>query len=255
MAIFKAIVDEIDTMIARDPAARSRLEVFLCYPAFHAIIYYRMAHWLWVRDWHLTARILSQFARFLTGVEIHPGATIGRNFFIDHAMGVVIGETAEIGDNVTLYHDVTLGGVSPAEESDSQRCTKRHPTIKDDVIIGCGAQILGPITVGAGARVGANSVVIKDVAEGVTIVGIPAKVVMRPAPGDQKAFSPYGTPIGDLPDPVARAMEGLMQEVSSLKAQIADMEGRLAAAEERQIGVGMDDGHDGDYKASGRSNI
>ena len=220
---------EIDSMIKRDPAARSRVEIALCYPAFHAIMAYRLTNWMWRRGWRLLPRFLSQTARFLTGIEIHPGATIGEGFFIDHGMGVVIGETANIGDNVTLYHDVTLGGVSPSENSDEQRCTKRHPTLKDNVIVGSGAQILGPITVGACARVGANAVVIKDVPERATVVGIPARVIAR-AKSSKEEFAPYGTPLGELPDPVARAMDGLMEHVSTLNARIKDLETRLDEA-------------------------
>lgn len=231
--MFDTIRSDIDAMIARDPAARSRVEVALFYPAFHAVLFYRAAHWLWQRNWRLAGRGLSQFARWITGIEIHPGATIGQGFFIDHGMGVVIGETAEIGNNVTLYHDVTLGGVSPAEDSDGQRCTKRHPTLEDGVIVGSGAQILGPITVGRNARVGANAVVVKDVAEAATMVGIPAKPVGGRAAKKDPGFSPYGTPLGDLPDPAARAIEGLMQQVDTLKAQIGDLEERLAEAEKR----------------------
>ncbi|WP_425403482.1 serine O-acetyltransferase [Hwanghaeella sp.] len=237
MSLIRTILDEIDGMIARDPAARSRLEVVLCYPAFHAIMAYRVAHPLWRRGWHLLPRMICQTARWLTGIEIHPGAKIGKKFFIDHGMGVVIGETAEIGDNVTLYQDVTLGGVSPAEDSDKQRSMKRHPTLEDDVIVGCGAQILGPITVGRCARVGANSVVVKDVAHGVTVVGIPAKVVARQR-DQETVFSPYGTPLGELPDPVARALEGLMQEVTVLRNQVQVLEGRLEEAESRATSPG-----------------
>lgn len=224
--MFAKLTDDIDGMMARDPAARSRLEVFLCYPGLHAILLHRPARWMWNRNWRIFARLLSQLGRFLTGIEIHPGATIGKRLFIDHAMGVVIGETAEIGDDVTLYHDVTLGGVSPSVDSDSQRQQKRHPTLKDDVIVGSGAQILGPITVGAGARVGANAVVTKDVPDGVTVVGVPAQVVVPRAKIKNSIFSPYGTPMGDLPDPVARAIEGLVDQVSSLKARIDELENR-----------------------------
>jgi len=224
--MLKTLLEEIDGMIARDPAARSRLEVVLFYPAFHAVWLYRVANWLWLRRRHLLARFVSQFGRLFTGIEIHPGAKIGRRFFIDHGMGVVIGETAEIGDDVTLYHDVTLGGVSPSVDSHDQRCTKRHPTLEDNVIVGSGAQILGPITVGRCARVGANAVVIKDVPSEVTVVGIPARVaVPRGRSGDE--FSPYGTPLGDLPDPVARAIDGLMEQVTTLKAQVQDLERRV----------------------------
>jgi len=224
--MLKRLLEEIDGMIARDPAARSRVEVVLFYPAFHAIWLYRVGHWLWTKRRYLLARFVSQFARLMTGIEIHPAAKIGRRFFIDHGMGVVIGETAEIGDDVTLYHDVTLGGVAPSVNSSGQRCTKRHPTLEDNVIVGSGAQILGPITVGRCARVGANAVVIKDVPSEVTVVGIPARVALpRGRSGDE--FSPYGTPLGDLPDPVARAIDGLMEQVTSLKAQVQDLESRV----------------------------
>jgi len=225
--MFKTLRQEIDGMIARDPAARSRVEVALLYPAFHAIYTYRIAHWLWLKRWRLTARWLSQIARVITGIEIHPAAQIGRGFFIDHGMGVVIGETAEIGDDVTLYHDVTLGGVAPSVDSAGQRCTKRHPTLEDGVIVGSGAQILGPIVVGRGARVGANAVAVKDVPPGVTVVGIPARVVMPRAKAAEQEFSPYGTPIGDLPDPVVKAIDGLMEQVTNLKAHVQELERRL----------------------------
>ncbi len=235
MYIFRSVLAEIDGMIARDPAARSRIEVVLCYPAFHSIMTYRLANRMWRRGWYLIPRVLCQTARWLTGIEIHPGATIGKRFFIDHGMGVVIGETAEIGDDVTLYQDVTLGGVSPAEDSDKQRCVKRHPTLEDGVIVGSGAQILGPITVGKKARVGANSVVVKNVPHGVTVVGIPAKVVVARGKEQEPAFSPYGTPMGDLPDPVARALDGLMQEVTVLRNQVQVLEGRLEEAEKSAV--------------------
>jgi serine O-acetyltransferase len=224
--MFKTLKDELDSMMARDPAARSRLEVVLCYPGFQALVFYRLAHWLWVRRWHLLARMVSQFARWVTGIEIHPGAKIGRGLFIDHGMGVVIGETAEIGDGVTLYHDVTLGGVAPSIDSASQRNQKRHPTLADDVIVGSGAQVLGPITVGKCARVGANAVVTRDVPEDTTFVGIPAKAVptgQKPDP-QHRRFVAYGTPLGDLPDPVGRTMEGLMDELQRLRARVDELE-------------------------------
>lgn len=227
-AMFKSLRYEIDSMMLRDPAARSRLEVVLCYPGFQALVFYRLSHALWGRGWRLPGRWLSQLGRLLTGIEIHPGAKIGKNFFIDHGMGVVVGETSEIGDNVTLYHGVTLGGVAPSVDSDSQRNQKRHPTLLDDVIVGSGAQVLGPITVGRCARVGANAVVTKDVPEGATVVGIPAKVVQS---GDRKSrdkapFVAYGTPTGDIPDPIARALEGLLDEVHSLRARVNELESR-----------------------------
>src|SRR5438105_6862597 len=152
---FNNLRDEIDATLARDPAARSRLEVVLCYPGFQALLYYRLAHSLWRRRWYLAGRFISHIGRILTGIEIHPGAQIGRRLFIDHGMGVVIGETAEIGDDCTLYHGVTLGGTRPSREQGGQ---KRHPTIGNDVIVGSGAQVLGPFRVGDGARIGAASV-------------------------------------------------------------------------------------------------
>ncbi|MEE9195353.1 MAG: serine O-acetyltransferase EpsC, partial [Alphaproteobacteria bacterium] len=179
---FKRLGEEIDGMMARDPAARSRLEVVLCYPGFHALVMHRVANRLWRRGWRLGARALSQLARAITGIEIHPAARIGRGFFIDHGMGVVVGETSIIGDQVTLYHGVTLGGIAPSVDSDSQVGEKRHPTIEDGVIVGSGAQVLGPITVGKCARVGANAVVVKDVPPGATVVGIPARIAARRRP-------------------------------------------------------------------------
>ena len=226
--MFNTIREEIRGIKERDPAARSSIEVILCYPGFHAITMHRIASWLWRRGWRVPGRLISHVGRFLTGIEIHPAAKIGQRFFVDHGMGVVVGETAEIGKDVTLYHDVTLGGVSPAVDSDSQREQKRHPTLLDGVIVGSGAQVLGPITVGRGARIGANSVVTKDVPEGVTVVGIPGRAVGRQAAGDPEQFAPYGTPIGDITDPVARALDGLMDQVTMLKAQIEEMERREA---------------------------
>ena len=222
--MFKTIRDQIRGIMLRDPAARSPLEVVLCYPGFHALMAHRLAHWLWRRGWRIFARIVSQTSRFVTGIEIHPAVVIGKRFFVDHGMGVVIGETAEIGDDVTLYHDVTLGGVAPSIDSDSQRNQKRHPTLEDGVIIGSGAQILGPITVGKNARVGANAVATKDVPSGVTVVGIPARALARPAETETGKFAPYGTPLGDLPDPVARALDGLMDQVTTLRARIDELE-------------------------------
>ena len=222
--MFNTIREEIRGIKTRDPAARSTVEIILCYPGFHAITAHRLASWLWNRRWRLLGRLVSHMGRFLTGIEIHPAARIGKRFFVDHGMGVVVGETAEIGDDVTLYHDVTLGGVSPAVDSENQREQKRHPTLSDGVIVGSGAQILGPITVGKGARVGANSVVTKDVPEAVTVVGVPARAIVQPATRDPEVFAPYGTPLGDIPDPVARAMDGLMDQVTLLKARVEELE-------------------------------
>ena len=222
--MFKAMREDIRGVKERDPAARFWLEIVLCYPGFHAIILHRAAHWVWRRNLKLLGRTISQLGRFLTGIEIHPGAAIGSGFFIDHGMGVVIGETAIIGERVTLYHDVTLGGVAPSIDSDSQRNQKRHPTLEDDVIVGSGAQILGPVTVGRCARVGANAVVTKDVPKGVTVVGIPGRAIPRSTDNAGAEFSPYGTPIGDIPDPIARALEGLMDQVITLQARVEELE-------------------------------
>lgn len=230
--MFKAIREEIRGIQERDPAARSWLEVITCYPGFHAIMLHRAAHWAWMRNIKLLGRFLSQVGRFLTGIEIHPGAIIGKGFFIDHGMGVVIGETAKIGDRVTLYHDVTLGGVAPSIDSDSQRDQKRHPTLEDEVIVGSGAQILGPLTVGRCARVGANAVVTKDVPEAVTIVGIPGRAIPRESKERWSEFSPYGTPMGDIPDPIARALDGLMEQVTTLKLQVRVLEAQAAKKSE-----------------------
>jgi len=186
----------LDSIIKRDPAAKSRLSVILTYPGVKAIFFHRIANFFCLAKFDLIARIISQFSRFLTGIEIHPKAKIGKNLFIDHGMSVVIGETSEIGDNVTIYHGVTLGGISPSIDSDKQRNVKRHPTLKNNVVVGSGAQILGPISIGENAKVGANAVVTKDVPENAVMVGIPAKNVGT-APTDKK-FTPYGiAPGGD----------------------------------------------------------
>ena len=181
----------LDSIIKRDPAAKSRLSVILTYPSVKAVFFHRIANFFCLAKFDLIARIISQFSRFLTGIEIHPKAKIGKNLFIDHGMGVVIGETSEIGDNVTIYHGVTLGGISPSIDSDKQRNVKRHPTLKNNVVVGSGAQILGPITVGENAKVGANAVVTKDVPDNAVMVGIPAKNVGAVSSAD-KTFTPYG---------------------------------------------------------------
>ena len=178
----------LESIINRDPAAKSKVSVILTYPGVKAVFFHQIAHFFSVAKFDLVARIISQFSRFLTGIEIHPKAKIGKNLFIDHGMGVVIGETSEIGDNVTIYHMVTLGGISPSIDSDSQRNLKRHPTLKDNVVIGSGAQVLGPVIVGENAKVGANAVVTKNVPENAVMVGIPAKNVGTTT----KEFKPYG---------------------------------------------------------------
>jgi serine O-acetyltransferase len=179
----------LDSIIKRDPAARNKLSILLTYPGVKSVFFHHIAHKLWNYKFLLISRMLSQFSRFLTGIEIHPAAKIGKNLFIDHGMGVVIGETSEIGDDVTIYHGVTLGGISPAENSNEQRNAKRHPTVMNNVIIGSAAQILGPITVGRCARIGANTVVLKDVPEYATMVGNPAKNIST---NTDSSFKPYG---------------------------------------------------------------
>ena len=179
----------LESIIKRDPAARDKLSIILTYPGVKAVFFHHLAHKIWNFKFYLIARIISQFSRFLTGIEIHPGAKIGKNLFIDHGMGVVIGESSEIGNDVTLYHGVTLGGISPSENSDDQRNSKRHPTLLDNVIVGSSAQILGPITVGECARIGANTVVLKDVPANATMVGNPAKNIST---NTDTSFNPYG---------------------------------------------------------------
>jgi serine O-acetyltransferase len=217
MASLERLKEDIGAIMERDPAARSRREVVLCYPGFHAVLLHRLAHGLWRRNWFLVGRWVSHFGRWATGIEIHPGARIGRRLFIDHGMGCVIGETTEIGDDVTLYHGVTLGGVSSAQE-------KRHPTLEDGVIVGSGAQVLGPITIGAGARVGANAVVLKDVAPGVTMVGIPARQALPRQRVGEDGFRAYGTPDGGVPDPMGKAFDGLLLEIENHRLRLEAIE-------------------------------
>ncbi|MDA8560141.1 serine O-acetyltransferase [Candidatus Pelagibacter bacterium] len=180
--------DFLQSIIDRDPAAKSKLSLILTYPGVKAVFFHRIAYFFAKAKFNLIARIISQFSRFLTGIEIHPNANIGKNLFIDHGMGVVIGETSDIGDNVTIYHMVTLGGIAPSINSNDQRNVKRHPTIQDDVVIGSGAQVLGPVTVGRCAKIGANAVITKDVPEKAVMVGIPAKNVGLA----DSEFKPYG---------------------------------------------------------------
>ena len=183
------MINYLNSIKSRDPAAKSILSIILTYPGVKAVFFYRIANFFYIAKFDLLARIISQITRFFTGIEIHPGAKIGKNFFIDHGMGVVIGETSKIGNNVTMYHAVTLGGISPSIDSDLQRDEKRHPTIGDDVVIGSGAQIIGPITVGDCARIAANAVVVNDVPKNATMVGVPAKAIKV---GNKGTFKPYG---------------------------------------------------------------
>ena len=186
--------DFLESIIKRDPAARTKLSLILTYPGVKAVFFHRIANFFSIAQFHLIARIISQFSRFLTGIEIHPNAKIGKNLFIDHGMGVVIGETSDIGDNVTIYHMATLGGIAPSINSDDQRNIKRHPTLQENVVVGSGAQILGPVVVGKNSKIGANAVVTKDVPENAVMVGIPAKNVGTAS----EEFKPYGVaPGGD----------------------------------------------------------
>jgi len=207
--IFKTIHDDIQSVLERDPAARNVMEVLICYPGLHAIWAHRLSHKLWKSGMKLFARWISQTMRTLTGIEIHPGATIGHNLFIDHGMGVVIGETAEIGDNVTIYHGVTLGGTSLHK-------VKRHPTIEDHVVIGAGAKILGAITVGANSRVGANAVVIKSTPPDSVVVGVPGQVVVREHAVEEKVDLEHGR----LPDTIGETLAALIAHVESLEKRV-----------------------------------
>ena len=206
--MFSRLREDIRSVFDRDPAARTAWEVLTCYPGVHAVILHRLANWLWSLQLRWLGRLVSHLARFLTGIEIHPGATIGRRFFIDHGMGVVIGETAVIGDDVTLYHEVTLGGTSWTKG-------RRHPTLEDGVVIGAGAKVLGPITVGARAKVGSNAVVVKNVPAGATAVGNPARIIdgelaqTREEKAGQMGFSAYAL-AGNQDDPLAKAIHGLL---------------------------------------------
>jgi serine O-acetyltransferase len=206
-----ALIDYLDSVKRRDPAARSRWEILL-YPGVLALALHRVAHWLFEGELYFLARFVNHFGRLLTAIDIHPGAKIGRNFFIDHGF-TVIGETAEIGDNVTIYQNVTLGGTNPSDGVPG----KRHPTVCDDVVIGSGAQVLGPITIGKGAKIGANSVVTRDVAEGATMVGIPAKAVLVDATDASPGFLPYGTPCSEIADPVLARLCELEREIERLR--------------------------------------
>jgi len=210
--------DDIRTVLQRDPAARSALEVALCYPGVHAIWLHRPAHWLWRHRWFTAARYLSHVGRFLTGIEIHPAARLGRGLFIDHGMGVVIGETAEVGENVTLLHGVTLGGTSLKKE-------KRHPTLGDNVVVGAGAGIFGAFTIGAGSRIGAGSVVVREVPPNSVVVGVPGRVTSRDG---QRVGGEIDLNQVDLPDPLARALEQLANRIRFLEDEVQRLEQRSA---------------------------
>ena len=211
--MLKSLIAYLDSIKSRDPAAHSRWEV-LIYPGLWALALHRLAHWLYGGRLYFLARLINHWSRLMTSIDIHPGAVIGRNFFIDHGF-TVIGETAEIGDNVTIYQCVTLGGTNPSDGI----AGKRHPTIGDNVVIGSGAQVLGPILVGADARIGANAVVTRDVAPGTTMVGIPARAVLYDATESQPGFIPYGTPCSEISDPVLARLCELEREIAELRAK------------------------------------
>ncbi len=248
--MFKVLLDDIQACMDRDPAARSRWDVVMLYPGFHAVTFYRLGHWLWRHNLFFLGRFVCQFGRFFTGIDIHPGAKIGPGFFIDHGTGVVIGETGEIGANVTLYHDVTLGGIAPSVDSIAQQGEKRHPTLKDDVIVGSGAQILGPITVHEGARVGANSVVLRDVPPHTTAVGIPAKIIGRAREDEPEHFDAYGTR-QDYVDPMDKVTDALLDKVQGLSMRVEELERRLKDGASSALLEGKDKSEEPDAHAGG----
>ena len=223
--MFDTVKEDIKVVFERDPAARTAIETLTACPGLHAILLHRLNHWLWKKKLYLLARISAHLARFLTGIEIHPGATIGQRFFIDHGMGIVIGETAEVGNNCSIYHGVTLGGTTWNKG-------KRHPTLEDDVVIGAGAKILGPITIGKGSHIGSNAVVVKNVPEESTVVGIPGHVVTskerktkRDEIAENVGFDAYAA--ADMPDPVSNAIDGVVDHLHDMQKKIDELEEKL----------------------------
>jgi serine O-acetyltransferase len=217
LKLLKLIRDDFTMVFERDPAARSKLEIILCYPGLHALVFHRISHFLWNHHLKLLGRVLSHFSRWVTGIEIHPGAKIGKRFFIDHGMGIVIGETTEIGDDVMLYQGVTLGGTTWTKG-------KRHPTVEDHVVIGAGAILLGPIRIGHDSRIGSSSVVIHDVPPFSTVVGIPGKVVHRREPMMDESGKHYELEHGTLPDPFGDAIDGLRKSIREIHARLIALE-------------------------------
>ena len=221
--MFRQIKEDVEIALEKDPAARNFLEVLVCYPGVHALLVYRISHWLWNHNFKFLGRIQSYFARWLTGVEIHPAAKIGRRFFVDHGMGVVIGETSEIGDNVFIYHGVTLGGLSTKRG-------KRHPTVGNNVVIGAGAQVLGPTKIGDYTKIGSGSVVLQHVPEYSTVIGVPGRVVFSgtsPAEDDDN-------PEGSFPDPVARAIECMLDRLPQMEREIRSLREALGQRENHE---------------------
>lgn len=244
--MFKYIREDIASVFDRDPAARTTWEVITCYPGFHAVRFHRLAHALWRMNLRWLGRWVSNMGRWMTGIEIHPGATIGRRFFIDHGMGVVIGETAEIGDDVTLYHGVTLGGTSWNKG-------KRHPTLENGVVIGAGAKVLGPIVVGEGAKIGSNAVVVKDVPPGATAVGIPARIIVddqdksREEKAAKLGFSAYALTAKAADDPLAKALQGLLDHSMEQDRRLEHLQAEIEALkrhDERVVAARFEPGRD-----------
>lgn len=231
--MFDHLKEDISVVFDRDPAARTHFEILTTYPGVHALIIHRLSHWLWKARFYWLGRMFSHIGRFLTGIEIHPGATIGHRVFIDHGMGVVVGETAVIGDDCTLYHGVTLGGTSWNKG-------KRHPTLESGVVIGAGAKVLGPITVGKNAKIGSNAVVVKDVPEGATAVGIPARILEEEKikqEAQRAKFSAYAVGSDD-DDPITKTLHGLVEHVAKQDAELADLKNKLAQFDDADAKVG-----------------
>jgi serine O-acetyltransferase len=226
--MFKQLREDIASIFERDPAARTAWEVLTCYPGLHALYFHKLSHWFWMRGLRWLGRFTSHVGRLATGIEIHPGATIGKRVFIDHGMGVVIGETAQIGDDTTLYHGVTLGGTSWNKG-------KRHPTLGKGVVVGAGAKILGPITVGDGAKIGSNAVVVRDVAPGATVVGIPARVVEEIS-AQQARFAAYAV-VANQDDPYAKAIQTLVEHSHELEQTIVALQQRIAQLEKEREAI------------------
>ena len=226
LSLLNVVKEDINSVLERDPAARNKIEVLTTYPGVHAIIVHRISHWMWKAGWRYPARLISFISRIWSNIDIHPGATIGRRFFIDHGAGVVIGETAEVGDDVTLYHGVTLGGTSWNKG-------KRHPTLENGVMVGAGAKILGPILIGTQARVGANSVVVKNVPDGQTVVGIPGKIVQLREAGE---LNPHGIDLNHhlIPDPVGKAISCLIERMNELEKKLQAQDFATAARDVEQ---------------------
>jgi len=227
--MFHTVKEDIKVVFERDPAARTAIETLTACPGLHAILLHRLNHWLWKKRLYLLARISAHFARFITGIEIHPGAIIGQRFFIDHGMGIVIGETAEIGDDVSIYHGVTLGGTT-------WKKGKRHPTLENNVVIGAGAKVLGPITIGEGSRVGCNAVVVKDTPPGSTVVGVPGHVIVKRDDDDKSAqreamakkigFTAYGES-KDMPDPIQNALDSVLDHMHKTDQELEELKKKL----------------------------